>query len=293
MSKLRKNRGLGRGLDALLGPEEPISTSKPNANFDDLPIAQIKSNPFQPRREFLKEQLEELSQSIKIQGVIQPITVRKIKEYQYHIISGERRFRASEALGLKTIPAYIKEADDQQMLEQALIENIQREDLNPIEVALSYQKLIDDCDLTQDALSERLGKKRSTIGNSLRLLKLPQDIQQALQQKTISTGHAKCLLSLQDLVQQLKAFQFILEKSLSVRQTETYIKTLNQEKPATMPKLNPNLALKIKDIQQNLGDRLNTKVLVKANEKNKGEIKISFTSMPELDRILDIIEKEL
>ncbi len=291
MSKLRKNRGLGRGLDALLGPEEPNSISKPNANFNDLPIVQIKSNPFQPRKEFLIEQLEELAQSIKIQGVIQPITVRKVKENQYHIISGERRFRASESLGLKTIPAYIKDADDQQMLEQALIENIQREDLNPIEVALSYQKLIDDCNLTQDALSDRLGKKRSTIGNYLRLLKLPQDIQQALQQKIISTGHAKCLLSLQDLVQQLNAFQFILEKSLSVRQTEIYIKTLNQEKPPTMPKLNADLALKIKDIQQNLGDCLNTKVLIKANEKNKGEIKISFTSMPELDRILNIIEK--
>ena len=231
--------GLGRGLGALISDVNSIQQSavkpaaqqaRPLVSTSEIEISRIEPNPYQPRTEFNQEALEELAASIKLLGLIQPITVRPIENGRYQIISGERRYRASQIAGLEKIPAYVRKTDDQGMLEMAIVENIQREDLDSIEVALSFQRLIEECNLTQEAMAERVGKKRATVTNYLRLLKLPAEIQFAIRAKKISMGHAKALLSLESDKEQLKFANQIIEQDLSVRQIEQKIRKLGEKK---------------------------------------------------------------
>ena len=235
----KKSTGLGKGLGALLS-EPSLIVHELNAEpmiqdrsplIGEISISQIEVNPFQPRSYFNEEALNNLAQSIQVQGIIQPITVRKLSENKYQLISGERRLQASKIAGLEQIPAYIRIADDQQMLEMALIENIQRENLNAIEIALSYQRLISECDLKQEQLGDRVGKNRSTVTNYLRLLKLPPDIQIGLRDNLLSMGHARSLIVIDDIVLQLEVFQKILSEGLSVRKTESLVRGLVNNKP--------------------------------------------------------------
>lgn len=225
MATQRRN-ALGRGLDALLSMEE-VKTEG-SSSINEIELSKISVNPNQPRREFDETALEELADSIREIGIIQPITLRKVSDDEYQIIAGERRYRASQKAGLDTIPAYIRTADDENVMEMALIENIQREDLNSVEIALAYQHLIEQYDLTQERLSERVGKKRTTIANYLRLLKLPAPIQMALQNKQIDMGHARALITLGDPKLQVKIFEEILEQGYSVRKVEEIVKSLNE-----------------------------------------------------------------
>ena len=232
--------GLGRGLGALISDVNSIQQAahkplagepaRPLVSTSEIEISKIEPNPYQPRTEFNQEALEELSASIKLLGLIQPITVRPLPDGRYQIISGERRFRASQMAGLATIPAYIRKTDDQGMLEMAIVENIQREDLDSIEVALSFQRLIEECNLTQEAMAERVGKKRATVTNYLRLLRLPAEIQFAIRAKKISMGHAKALLALETDKEQLKFANQIIEQDLSVRQIEQKIQNLGKKR---------------------------------------------------------------
>ena len=225
----RKKNALGRGLGALLEDSAKgsvaLSTDGNRAgSINEIALENIQVNPFQPRTHFDREALEELAESIKVQGIIQPITVRKLAENEYQLISGERRFQASKMAGLEAIPAYVRTADDQQMLEMALIENIQRENLNAIEVALSYQRLLSECDLKQEELGERVGKNRTTVNNYLRLLKLPPDVQVGLRDKKISMGHARAIINVEDVDKQLHIFQKIVNEDLSVRKVEQLVR---------------------------------------------------------------------
>ena len=237
---MAKKNVLGRGLGALIADaaEEPVTREIVVSAIQELNLADIRPNPFQPRTEFDEEALSELAASIKAIGIVQPITVRAVEEGKYEIIAGERRFRASKLAGLSTIPAYIRKTEDDSLLELALIENIQREDLNAIEVAISYQRLIDECNLTQDGLSERVGKKRASIANYLRLLKLPAQIQLAVRDKKISMGHARAILGVEDPDTQLMIFEQILEYDFSVRKVEEIVRELvhpQVEEPAEAP----------------------------------------------------------
>lgn len=233
---VKKNTGLGRGLDALMGTSDYDNRRKEStdlSSFAEIEIAQIVANPYQPRTEFDVEALNELAQSIREIGIIQPLTVRRIAKDSYQLISGERRFRASQLAGLQKVPAYIREATDNQMLELALVENIQREDLNAVEIAISYQRLIDECSLTQEMLSERVGKKRATISNYLRLLKLPSVIQFALRDKILSMGHARALLGVEEPNVQINLFEQIIQNDLSVRKVEEMVRRINEPESAT------------------------------------------------------------
>src|SRR6185295_16660346 len=227
-----KKKGLGRGLSALLSdtPETERLEEAPVASgtMNEISVSEIEVNPFQPRKYFDQETLRELADSIKIHGIIQPITVRKLARNQYQLISGERRFQADRLSGLKTIPAYIRSADDQQMLEMSLIENIQRENLNPIEIALSYQRLLTECNIKQDELGERVGKNRSTVTNYLRLLKLPPDIQIALRDNKLSMGHARAIINVENPDVQLMIFKKTVKEDLSVRQVEELARSLGK-----------------------------------------------------------------
>ena len=293
-SKFKKRSGLGRGLGALLedtGEKTKISGSgaTPKGAISEIEIAKVETNPWQPRTEFDEEALNELAESIKVQGIIQPITVRALSEDAFQLISGERRLQASKKAGLKTVPAYIRVADDQQMLEMALIENIQRENLNAIEIALSYQRLLAECDLKQEELGDRVGKNRSTVTNYLRLLKLPPDIQVALRDGRLSMGHARALISVDDVATQLDIFRQILKDELSVRKVEALVKNQGNTKAAstsTPEAINPEM----KEVQSKLSSHFGTKINVKANSHNKGEIKIPFNSTEDLNRILEILE---
>jgi len=251
----------------------------------------IEPNPYQPRTEFNPEELNELVQSIKTLGLIQPITVRRLSEDSYQLISGERRWRASKLAGLKTIPAYIRLADDQGMLEMALVENIQRSNLNPLEVALSYQRLIDECNLQHDEMAKRVGKERSTISNYIRLLKLPPDIQSELRTKELSMGHARALLSLEDPSKQLHVFKMIRSEGLSVRNTEKIIREMKQGKKSGI-KSAPNRILhpEVRKIQDRLMHHLSSKVDITRSAKGKGKIVIQFESDDQLNDIVDLIE---
>src|SRR5687768_3276743 len=238
---MSKKKALGRGLSALLSDnsaedklevdiQSPASSQQKGvvaSGIAEIPIEEIEVNPFQPRTHFDQEALQELSESIKVHGIIQPITVRKLSANQYQLISGERRFQASKLAGLKTIPAYIRTADDQQMLEMALIENIQRENLNAIEVALSYQRLISECSLKQEALGERVGKNRATVNNYLRLLRLPPDIQIAIRDNQITMGHARAIVNIDNIDAQLAIFKKIIKEELSVRKVEELVRELS------------------------------------------------------------------
>ena len=295
----KKNRGLGRGLDAILqSPETDITSRDISGDYvagavAEIDINLIEANPFQPRTEFDPVALEELAQSIKEQGVIQPVTVRKLGYTRYQLISGERRLRASKLAGLSKIPVFIRIANDEQMLELALIENIHRENLNAIEVAISYQRLIDECNLTQEQLSEKVGKSRSAIANFLRLLKLPAEIQIALRDGHISMAHARTLINIDDKETQLKLLQQIIEDELSVRQTEELAGKAKSPENAKEPHKQTNyLPDHFKAQIKTLSQALNTKVKVKRNVKGQGSVVIDFKNQEEFDRIIALFNKQ-
>lgn len=301
----KTRKALGRGLGALLEDSntDQKSSSKENKDFTDIstgasineiPLDQIEVNPFQPRTDFDKQALEELAESIRVQGIIQPITARKLSKDSYQLISGERRTQASKLAGLKSIPAYIRTADDQQMLEMALIENIQRENLNSIEIALSYQRLLTECDLKQEQLGDRVGKNRTTVNNYLRLLKLPPDIQLAIRDKRISMGHARAIINIDDVDKQLDVFKKILKDDLSVRKVEALVRELTSGEEKEKDKHSKaEMPYEAKQVQSKLSSHFGTKVGMKIDKNNKGEIKIPFLSKDDLNRILDILSVEL
>ncbi|HNC72003.1 MAG TPA: ParB/RepB/Spo0J family partition protein [Chitinophagales bacterium] len=298
----KKKDALGKGIRALLSDiDESSDILKISATDEDsiintvpkIKLEQIEVNPFQPRADFNKEALEELSASIKIHGVIQPITVRKISDKKYQLISGERRLRASKMAGMEEIPAYVRTANDQEVVEMALIENIQREDLNSIEVALTYQRLIDECDLTHENLGDRLGKDRSTVTNYLRLLKLPPEIQKALRDKILSMGHARAIISVPEVDKQLYVLKEVNSKGLSVKKTEELVRLLSSGNTAKKTeKKEVALPASYKNVQTKLMDLFETKVKIKKTAADKGEIVIPFYSVADLNRLLDIIEKD-
>ncbi|MEM7548656.1 MAG: ParB/RepB/Spo0J family partition protein [Bacteroidota bacterium] len=290
----KKRNALGRGLGALLEDSPSKNETKQETtlgSISEIPVGNIEVNPFQPRTDFDEEALNDLAESIKVQGIIQPITVRKLNSNTYQLISGERRLQASKKAGLETIPAYIRTADDQQMLEMALIENIQRENLNAIEIALSYQRLMSECDLKQEQLGDRVGKNRSTVTNYLRLLKLPPDIQIAVRDKKLSMGHARALINIENVDIQLDIFKKILSKELSVRKTEELVRKASEGKNITDGKSDTKevFEAETKKLQNKLSSHFGTKVSVRSDGK-KGEIKIPFVSSEDLERILEIIE---
>ncbi len=298
MAKATKKQALGRGLSALLkDPENDIkSATDKNAdkvvgNIIELDLEHIEVNPFQPRSNFNDESIKELATSIRELGVIQPITVRKLGFNEYQLVSGERRYRASKLLGLETIPAYIRIANDQESLEMALVENIQRQDLDPIEIALSYQRLIDEINLTQEKLSDRVGKKRSTIANYLRLLKLDPIIQTGMRDGFLSMGHGRALVNVDKKQDQLALYEKIISQNLSVRDTESAVKAYHTEdipkEPKKSSKNDPAVFVR-KGIKE-LTDALSVKVDIKASDKAKGRITIPFNSQEEFDRIKKLI----
>lgn len=288
-----KKKGLGRGLSALLSDTPETGRLEeapaPSGGMHEIPVNEIEVNPFQPRKDFAAEALQELVDSIKVHGIIQPVTVRKLSRNQYQLISGERRFQAARRAGLKTIPAYVRSADDQQMLEMALVENIQRENLNPIEIALSYQRLLSECNLKQEELGERVGKNRSTVTNYLRLLKLPPAIQIALRDARLSMGHARAIINIENPEIQLVIFKRILADDLSVRQVEEMARKLSQARTIQASAASSGTSREISQLQGKLSSHFGTKVSVKSDGK-KGEIKIPFLSIQDLNRILDLLK---
>lgn len=304
MSSNKKN-ALGRGLSALLENASTDITTKASTSSDavlaggisTIPIEKIETNPFQPRTHFEEEALNELAASIKEHGIIQPITLRKLGNDKYQLISGERRFRASQLAGLKEIPAYVRIANDQSMLEMALVENIQRENLDAIEVAISFKRLMDECKLTQEELSQKVGKNRSTVTNFLRLLKLPALIQVGIRTKQISMGHARALIAIEDENKQIEIFKAIIENDLSVRQAEELAregkKGASIEKKVTEKKVkeeSPVLSLEHRKVVDDLKHTFNTDVQLTINEYGKGKLTFSFASKEDLQRILDILD---
>jgi len=283
---------LGRGLSALLeNADTDITSIEPKSlhSIAEIKINQIIANPFQPRIEFDEEALNELAESIKVHGIIQPITVRKVGYEKYEIISGERRTRASILAQRSHIPAYIRLADDQQMLEMALIENIQRENLNAIEVALSYQRLLEECGLKQEELGERVGKKRSTVNNYLRLLKLPDEIQLAIKEGHIMMGHARALVNVKDTERQLQIFKSAVNSSLSVRQVEEMVKEERENLGGTYTKSSDRF-FDFTDYlaqRERISKHLNTSIKFKSRSNNNGSIIINFSSKEELEAILN------
>jgi len=287
-----KKKVLGRGLSAILeSPETDITSKDISGEFvagaiANIEIDKIEPNPFQPRTDFDEDALNELSQSIKEQGIIQPITVRKLGYDKYQLISGERRLKASKLAELTSIPAYIRIANDKQMLEMALVENIHREDLNAIEIAISYKRLVEECDITSDELSEHVGKNRTTITNYLRLLKLPPEIQIALRDNKISMGHARALINIDDIETQLTILKNILSKDLSVRKVEEIVRNLSQDGDNSKEEKHIELPEKYVTIKKQLIEKLEVKVDVKCNNKGKGSIVIPFKSNKEFERII-------
>lgn len=296
---MSKNKeALGKGIRALLNNIDDDAVKKGKKGQEEyvqtgavvkIPLTQIEVNPFQPRVEFDQNALQDLANSISIHGVVQPITVRKIANKKFQLIAGERRLRASKLAGLSDIPAYVRLANDQESLEIALIENIQREDLNALEIALNYQRLIDECALTHDDLSKRLGKSRTAVTNFLRLLKLPPDIQAGIKSKQISMGHARALAGVDDPILQLDYFKEIVDKGLSVRQTEALLKktTKSTSKKSSTTKL-PYAYQKIQD---SLSSHLSTKVSIKPKQKGSGEISIYFHNEDDLERLIDLLNE--
>ncbi len=300
MAKATKKQALGRGLSALLKDPQNDIKSAEDKNADklvghivELDLDSIEVNPFQPRTSFNEESLRELASSIRELGVIQPITVRKLDYNKYQLVSGERRFRASKLIGLETIPAYIRIANDQESLEMALVENIQRQDLDPIEISLSYQRLIDEINLTQEQLSDRIGKNRSTIANYLRLLKLDPIIQTGMRDGFLSMGHGRALINVEDPQTQLDIYEKILSNSLSVRETEKLVKNIQEGKPAEKKtSSSPNFSRNIKKSIREFSERLGTKVDVKVSKKGNGRLIIPFTSAEDFERLKKIIAGE-
>ena len=288
-----KKKALGRGLDALLDISD-IQTEG-SSSINEIDLSKIKVNPNQPRREFNQEALQELADSIKEIGIIQPITLRETSDGEYQIIAGERRFRAAQMAGLETIPAYIRTADDENVMEMALIENIQREDLNAVEIALAYQHLLDQYKLTQERLSERVGKNRATIANYLRLLKLPAEIQMGLQNKQIEMAHARALVSLGDPKLQVKLYREILANGYSVHKVEELIKSLSQGETVKVgtKKINASrnrMPEEYNILRQQLTSFFQTKVQLTCSPKGKGKISIPFNNEEDLERIMALFD---
>lgn len=294
----RRDFKAGKGISALLNSidteiegNRAAVVKELAANFAMLPIEQVKPNPNQPRKHFDEEALQELSESIKSLGLIQPITVKHVANRKYEIISGERRYRASKQAGLKEIPAYIRIGNDQELMEMALVENIQRKDLNAIEIANTYSRLIAEFSLTHEQLSDRVGKKRSVITNYLRLLKLDPKIQADVKNGLLSMGHARALAGLQDLAILNMVHQKVLDESLSVRQTEVLVAQYSSQPKARSTAAKPKLAPEFQRVQDNLTSLFSTKVNVKVNPKGKGQIVINFGNNSDLNRILDMLEE--
>ena len=304
----RKIGGLGRGLNALIegsyekkgdrsGPGDRL-LAHPVNSVGFISVEHIEANPYQPRTHFDQQALQELAESIKIQGIIQPVTLRQLGTNSYQLISGERRLQASKLAGLETIPAYIRKADDQQMLEMALIENIQRENLNAIEIALSYQRLLSECNLRQEDLGDRVGKNRTTVTNYLRLLKLPPDVQIGLRDAEISMGHARALIGLDDAKLQVELFRKTVAEELSVRRVEELVRNGYGRGAEAKPKAdgenatNPSAVpvAEIRRAERHLTDRFGSRVQVRPTSKGSGEIKIAFDSVEDMQRILHILQ---
>ncbi len=290
---MAKKNALGRGLGALIeGVEKEVLEMKVEAN-KDISIELIDGNPFQPRSSFDEQALEELAASIRKLGIVQPLTVRETDNGRYQLIAGERRLRASRLAGLTHVPAYIRTADDQAMLELALVENIQREDLDPVEVAISFQRLIEECRLTQEQLSERVGKQRSTVANYLRLLKLPAEIQLGIRNKCVTMGHAKTLVNIEDPKKQINVYYKIIDGELSVRQSEELVRQLQNETAKDPGKIKRKKQLN-QDFAQ-LTDHLNkifsVNVNFRINELGKGKIVIPFDNSEEMERILGLFDR--
>ena len=296
-----KKRVLGRGLSALLkNPEtditskESISASKVAGSVNDIAVSQIEVNPFQPRSDFNQESLQELAASIQQLGIIQPLTVRKLGYDKYQLISGERRFRASILAGLEKIPTYIRIANDQEMLEMALVENIQREQLNAIEVALSYKRLMEECKLTQERMAERIGKKRSTVTNYLRLLKLPPEIQAGLRDGKISMGHARTLVNVSKKETQLNIFHDTIANGFSVRDLEQIVKDFGESgyKRSSRKKIKNLPSFEHQKLANDLSFQLRSEVKIKVNKSGKGKLEIPFKTEEELQAIIKHFENK-
>ena len=299
----KKKGGLGRGLSALLTDDKASANKQAGSTSIAnqagvviyIPLTNIEVNPFQPRSTFEEESLQELADSVRIHGVIQPITVRKIEGNKYQLIAGERRLRASKLAHKEEIPAYVRAASDQESIEIALIENIQREDLNPLEIAINYKRLMDECDLTQDKLAERLSKNRSTVTNFIRLLKLPPDIQAALRDGRITMGHAKALLAIDHLPTLLSAFQETVTKSLSVRQTEELVRSVNDSTVKTPSaretaiKQSSESDIFLRKLVDKVSSSLGTRVNIIRTKEGKGEIAIKFYNDTDLERLVELL----
>ena len=290
--------GLGRGLDALIsdatflkGSQRDHGNENGMLNTAEIEIDRIEPNPYQPRTEFDQEALEELSRSISLIGLIQPIPIRPVDGGRYQIISGERRYRASRLAGLRTIPAYIKDTDDNGMLEMAIVENVQREDLDPIEIAVSFRRLMEECNLTQEAMSERVGKKRATVANYLRLLNLPAEIQLAIKAKKLTMGHAKSLLGLENDKDKLKIANLIIEKDLSVRDVESRVRKMNEPRPARAEKQTMELTENHFRIVETLGRYFDNNVSIKRDENGAGSITIRFSSDEQINSFTKALDK--
>lgn len=294
---MAKKKELGKGIRALLNnieesdsaEERQEAVKKLSNHIELIPLEDIELNPYQPRKDFDEDQLQELSDSIKAYGIIQAITVRDMKDGSYQLISGERRYRASKMAGLEEVPAYIRIADDTLMLEMALVENIQRENLNALEVAISYQRLLSEFDFTHEQLSEKIGKKRATITNYIRLLKLPPQIQKGLKSDDISMGHARALLGLDDLPLQLKLYQQTILQGLSVRALEGLISKYKKEDRPLAPEVKVQTHPEVEKIRGLLAEKLGFKPLIKRDASGKGEIKIAFASDDEFNNIIDAL----
>lgn len=287
---MAKRNALGRGLGALIDDADQLQDSSSVSN--EVKITDIEANPFQPRTNFDEEALQELATSIREIGIIQPITLRKVNSHRYQIIAGERRFRAAKLAGLNQVPAFVREAGDEDMLEMALVENIQREDLDAIEVSLSYQRLIEECSLTQESLSERVGKKRSTISNYLRLLRLPAVIQKAIRDQEISMGHARALVNIGDTETQIMLYRQIVKYDFSVRKVEEIVRKINSDgADKKAKKAEPAAQEAYEALKSHLGKYFETGVDFKINDKGKGKIVIPFKDPKELERIIGIFDK--
>lgn len=295
-----KRNALGKGLSALLeNASTDITTntrlsSEPAAivgSVSNIPVSQIEANPFQPRTHFEEQALEELAQSIKQHGIIQPVTVRKMGYDKFQLISGERRFRASQLAGLETIPAYVRVANDQSMLEMALVENIQRENLDAIEIAISYKRLIDECNLTQEQLSEKVSKQRSTVTNYLRLLKLPPVVQLGIREKKISMGHARALINVEKQNDMEELYHRIMEEDLSVREVEELARDVKKIEPRIKHKnLTGDLDEKYRDKIKSLSKQYNSRIELKSNTQGQGKLVIPFGNEEDLERLLDALD---
>ncbi len=296
--KNKRRNALGRGLSALLSDSENTVIDNPSGSqsesvgqVSEVAIDRVETNPYQPRTHFDLVALEELSQSIQAQGIIQPITVRKMGGGTFQLISGERRLQASKMAGLKVVPAYVRTADDEQMLEMALIENIQRQDLNPMEIALAYQRLVDELSLRLEDLGDKVGKKRATVNNYLRLLKLPPEIQIGLKEAKLSMGHARALINIENVDDQLAVYRAILEGDLSVRKVEEMVRALAERSNKNPSTKSPNAKdIHVQKLERKLEDKFGSRVIISQNGQGKGELKIGFESTEDLNRILEILE---